>query len=267
MLKSKKNIFLYWDKGESNIPINHKMNIDSIKQRLYKTDWNVIVTSLDKNSKYYIENLIDLPDYFYDMKNKILDLNSIGGNQSDIIRLRLLEKYGGVYFDVSTILLKNSIEDIKLYDTLIKYKKANLAGYTNVTFTRKNLNGTNYFKDAKDGIELGILYAKQNSKIINTLNKEIDKYWTWKSKNKTYKNYPLFKKYKLTKVSFLNEYHIHYTIFHMIITRDKTLLDELVTQSIHMKGKENSKIDGAYAITYRFCRGSSGYDKANPKKC
>ncbi len=266
MLKSKKNVFLYWDKGEANLPIIHKMNIENIRQRLDKTDWSVIVTSLDKSSKYYAGNLIKLPDYFYDMHNRIIDLSTISGNQSDIIRLRLLEKYGGVYFDTSTIFLKNSIEDIKLYNILQKTKNANLAAYTNFTFTRKNNDGTNYFIGAKDGIELGILYAKNNSRIINILNQEIDKYWAWKTKANRYKEYPLFRKYKLTKVSFLNEYHIHYTLFHMIITREKTLLDELVTQSIHMKGKENATIDGAYAITDRFCRGISGYNKANPKQ-
>lgn len=265
MIKSNKNVFLYWDKGENRIPIFHKMNIENIRKRLEKTDWNVVVVSLDKTSKYYVENLINLPNYFFDMKNKITDLSTIGGNQSDIIRLRLLEKYGGVYFDTSTILLKNSIEDIDLYRKFIEFDNYKFAGYTNVTFTRKNNDGTNYFNKAKDGIELSILFAKNDSVIIKILNQEIDKYWYWKSKDKSYIDYPLFKKYKLTKVSFLNEYHIHYTIFHMIITRDILLLNELLTQSIHMEGKENSINDSAYAITDRFCRGASGYDKANPK--
>jgi hypothetical protein len=266
MIKNDKNIFLYWDNGEDKIPIIHKMNIDNIRKRLENTSWNIVVTSLDKTSKYYIENLISLPDYFFDMKKRINDLSTLGGNQSDIIRLRLLEKYGGVYFDTSTILLKNSIESIELYEEFIKLDKYKLAGYTNVTFTRKNDDGTNYFERAKDGIELGVLFAKKDSKIIKILNQEIDKYWNWKTKNKTYIDYPLFEKYKLTKVSFLNEYHIHYTLFHMIITRNKTLLNELVTQSIHMKNKENSKTDGPYAITDRFCRGKSCYDTANPKQ-
>jgi hypothetical protein len=265
MIKNNKNLFLYWDKGEDRIPIIHKMNIDNIRKRLENTDWNIIVVSLDKTSESYVENLINLPNYFFNMKNKINDLSTLGGNQSDIIRLRLLEKYGGVYFDTSTILLKNNIEDIELYKKFIKLDNYKLAGYTNITFTRKNNNSKNYFKNAKDGIELGVLFAKKDSKIIKSLNQEIDKYWHWKTKDKIYIDYPLFKKYKLTKVSFLNEYHVHYTIFHMIITRDILLLQELLTQSIHMQGKENSIKDGAYAIIDRFCRGNSGYDKANPK--
>ncbi|HIP11127.1 MAG TPA: hypothetical protein EYG73_00275 [Arcobacter sp.] len=265
MLIGSKNIFLYWEQGESNLPLIHRMNIENIKKRLNKSHWNVIVTSLDKTSKYYIENLIDLPNYFFHISDKILDLSTIYGNQSDIIRLRLLEKYGGVYFDTSTILLKDEIENINLYSSLMKNSQASLAAYSNITFTRKKGNGTNYFKDGKDGIELGVLYAKRNSIILSIMNKEIDKYWLWKTKNKNYKEYPPFKKYKLTNVSFLNEYHIHYTIFHFVITRDETLLDSLVTQSMHMKGKENSVVDGPYSISDRFCRDSYGLGSAKPE--
>ena len=266
MLLNSKNVFLYWEQGESNMPLIHRMNIENMKKRLDKSDWNVIVTSLDKTSKYYIKNLIELPSYFFYMDEKIKDLNVIHGNQSDIIRLRLLEKYGGVYFDTSTILLKDSIENINLYSILMNNDSVSLAAYTNITFTRKRENGSYYFKNGKDGIELGVLYAKKNSNIISIFNQEIDKYWFWKTKNKTYKEYPLFKQYKLASVSFLNEYHIHYTIFHLIITRDKTLLDDLVTQSMHMIGKENSIVDGPYSVFDRFCRGDSGYGSAKPER-
>jgi len=261
-----KNVFLYWDKGEANIPLTHMMNINNIRKRLRNTDWKVIVTSLVKESEFYIGKLIDLPDYFFDIENKIMDSSSISGNQSDIVRLRLLEKYGGVYFDTSTIFLRNTIEEIRLYDLLLRSKKSNVAGYTNVTFTRKNKDKTNFFKNAKDGLELGVLYAKKNSILLKVLNNEIDRYWLWKSKDKDYRDYFLFKKTKLKSVSFLNEYHIHYTIFHMVITREQSLLDDLVTQSMHMVGKENSTIDGPYSISDRFCRGASGYEKADPEK-
>lgn len=263
--RGSKNVFLYWDTGDKNIPLIHKMNVENIRRRLDKTDWNVIVTSLVKESEYYIGNFIELPDYFFNIKDKITDSNSINGNQSDIVRLRLLEKYGGVYFDTSTILLKNSIEEIKLYENLMASEKATLAGYTNFTFTRKNLDGADYFDNAKDGIELGILFSKKNSKLLKIFNQEIDNYWLWKTKDKNYKNYQCFKDCHLTSVSFLNEYHIHYSIFHMIITRDNSLLSNLTVQSTHMNGKENSVTDGPYSISDRFCRGKNGYSSANPK--
>lgn len=264
MIFDSKNIFLFWNKGEKDIPLIHKMNINNMKNRLRDSEWNIIVTTLDINDKYYVGNLIDLPEYFFQIKNKIKDINSLGGNQSDIVRLRLLEKYGGIYFDTSVILLKDKIEDIYLYKKFIK-ENAELAGYTNYTFTRK-INNKNYFNLAKDGIELGVLYAKKNSKILNIFNQEIDNYWKWKSIDKSYKEYPLFKKLNLTSVSFLNEYHIHYSIYHLIITRDKSLLDSIAVQSMHMKGKENSLKDGPYSVSDRFCRDKDGYGSAKPEK-
>ena len=265
MIFGSKNIFLFWNKGEKDIPLIHKMNIDNMKNRLKNSDWIIILTTLDKNDKYYVGNLINLPKYFFQIKNKIKDIDSLGGNQSDIVRLRLLEKYGGIYFDTSVILLKNRIEDISLYKKFIK-KDADLAGYTNYTFTRKIKDNKNYFNQAKDGIELGVLYAKKNNKLLKIFNKEIDKYWKWKNINNTYKDYPPFKEFNLTPVSFLNEYHVHYSIYHLIITRDKTLLDNLVVQSMHMKGKEDSQEDGPYSVSDRFCREKDGYGGAKPIK-
>lgn len=256
-----KNVFLFWHEGEKLMPIIHKMNIENIRKRLKNTEWNLIVTSLNINDENYIENYINLPDYFHGIKSKISDQNGVYGNQSDIIRLRLLEKYGGVYFDTSTIFLKKRIEDISLFKIFVNNINIQLAGYTNVTFTRKTSEGESYFPQAKDGIELGVLYARKDSELLKKFNYEIDLYWQWKTKEKNYKSYPEFK--KLTSVSFLNEYHIHYSIYHMIITREPKLLDLVETQSIHMKGKEEAVIDGPYAITDRFCRGKTSYERAN----
>lgn len=266
MIQNNKTVFLFWDTGEEQMPLFHKMNIENIRKRLVSSGWEIIVTSLNKKSPWYIEILINLPNYFFDLPRKITDIKGLAGNQSDIIRLRLLEKYGGCYFDTSTILLCDSIENISLYGVLQKNRDATLAGYTNYTFTRKDDYGRNYFLNAKDGMELGILFAKQNSQFLSTLNNEIDKYWNWKKKYLVYSDYPLFIKSNLTKVSLLNEYHIHYAIFQMLLTVDVSLLSHLATQSSHMLGKENAFADGPYSIQDRFCRGETRYESASPQK-
>ena len=180
--------------------------------------------------------------------------------------MRLLEKYGGCYFDTSTILLRDRIENIRLYSALQQAPDATLAGYTNYTFTRKNSDGTNYFPNAVDGMELGVLFAKPHSPFLRLFNEEIDQYWSWKRKGLRYIDYPLFAQNKLAPVSFLNEYHVHYSIFQLLLTRDRSLLNHLVTQSMHMIGKENSCIDGPYSIQDRFCRGPTTYAAASPER-
>lgn len=84
MIFGSKNIFLFWNKAENEIPLIHKMNIDNIKKRVKNSDWKVIVTTLGKNDEFYLKKLIKLPKYFFKLHNKLQDINSIGGNQSDI---------------------------------------------------------------------------------------------------------------------------------------------------------------------------------------
>jgi hypothetical protein len=89
---------------------------------------------------------------------------------------------------------------VSLYNNLIYSAGASLAGYTNVTFTRKDERGFNYFEDAKDGIELGVLYAKKNSNVLKIFNIEIDNYWNWKTSDKKYIDYPPFRDCGLRKI-------------------------------------------------------------------
>lgn len=264
-LENKKIVFLYWHSSKEDMPIGHALNIRNLEYRLSGSDWIVIVTTLDRRAPDYIENYISLPPYFHQLIKKAGDPSVQHGNHSDIIGLRLLERYGGVYLDTSTIFLRNNFEEVSLYN-LICSTDASLAGYTNVTFTRKNEKGCNYFEEAKDGIELSILYAKKNSNILRIFNFEIDNYWRWKTSDKKYMDYPPFIAYGLGEISFLNEYHVHYSIYHLIITRQPELLGEVVVQSMHRSGKEGALKHGPYAISDIFCRGKTSYESASSKK-
>lgn len=265
-LKNEKIVFLHWHSCKEDMPIGHYFNIRNLESRLSGSGWTIVVTTLDKRAPYYIENYISLPPYFHQLMEKAGDPSVQHGNHSDIIRLRLLERYGGVYLDTSTIFLRNGFEEVSLYNNLIYSAGASLAGYTNVTFTRKDERGFNYFEDAKDGIELGVLYAKKNSNVLKIFNFEIDNYWNWKTSDKKYIDYPPFRDCGLSQISFLNNYHVHYSIYHLIITRQPELLEEVVVQSMHRSGKETALRHGPYAISDIFCRGKTSYEPASSKK-
>lgn len=79
-------------------------------------------------------------------------------------------------------------------------------------------------------------------------------------------DYPPFRKYGLGQISFLNEYHVHYSIYHLIITRQPELLGEVVVQSMHRSGKETALTHGPYAMSDIFCRGKTSYEPASSKK-
>ncbi len=107
---------------------------------------------------------------------------------------------------------------------------------------------------------------KKMSNILQEFNREIDKYWEWKTFDKDYRDYPPFRKIGLGEISFLNEYHVHYSIYHLILTSQPELQREVIVQSMHRKGKETAITHGPYALSDLFCRGKSSYEPASPEK-
>lgn len=145
-----KNIYLLWLQGWENAPVLQKKVYSSwIK---HNSDWNII--KLDYyNLKDYDLNL----DYIYD-KNKRISPQAL----SDIIRVSLLKKYGGIWVD-STFLCLKPITDL--------YKESLL-----------HSNCFMYYRP-NGGSELShclysFIIANTNSCIINKLKEKVDIYWS-----------------------------------------------------------------------------------------
>lgn len=263
-LQFNKRVFLYWHAGEKSLPTLLKANLKNIRHRLNGSGWEVILLSQNRSDDNFIGNWIDLHHCLESIPKKRTDDSGNEALIGDVIRLNLLLKYGGVYFDMSTILLCSSIDELPLYKRLIVNQESTFAGYSNVTFTNK-VNGNPVFRNAIDGIELGALFAKKGSKFIQMYLKEIYKYWEWKKEQYDYRDYPDFRKYHLNSKSFLNEYHVHYSIYHLMLSKYPELHSQIECQSIHMIGKENSILHGPYAFTDLFARGN-GYSSASTEK-
>ena len=84
-----KNIYILWFQGFENSPDIIKKCVESWKH--YNSDWNIIL--LDNNN---LPNYLEL-DTYIDISSKNIELCHI----SDIIRLILLQKYGGVWVATS----------------------------------------------------------------------------------------------------------------------------------------------------------------------
>ncbi len=86
-----KILWMYWDKGIENItdPYN-KMCFEGWK--LLNPDWDIRILN-EKTVPNYIDN-------FNDFKGCIVQ------HQADLLRVKLLEKYGGVWADASTLPMK-----------------------------------------------------------------------------------------------------------------------------------------------------------------
>jgi hypothetical protein len=92
-----KTIYLFWAQGWKNAPWLQKQAAESWK--INNPNWNIELLD-EKNIKKYLPEV----DYLYD-KNNNISMQS----KSDIIRINLLNKYGGVWAD-STLLCMQSLD-------------------------------------------------------------------------------------------------------------------------------------------------------------
>ncbi len=109
-------IWIYWNSGIETAPILIRKCFESLKNNF--PDKNIIALS-DDNLKDYIV----LPDYIINKYKK----GKIGrAHFSDIIRISLLEKYGGCWLDSTVYCTSNDLPDFIFNSKLFVYKKMNL---------------------------------------------------------------------------------------------------------------------------------------------
>lgn len=94
-VKITKNIFLFWAQGFENAPIMINKCVESWKK--HNSDWDIHMVDLKNLHEYIkIEEYIDIS----------LLLNLKLAHFSDIIRMLLLKKYGGVWCDSTTFCMR-----------------------------------------------------------------------------------------------------------------------------------------------------------------
>jgi hypothetical protein len=93
--KFQKNIFLLWLQGWENAPWLNKQVAESWE--INNPGWKINYIDF-KNLKNYVDDI----DYIYDDTNKFISLQAA----SDIIRLSLLKKYGGVWADATMLCMQ-----------------------------------------------------------------------------------------------------------------------------------------------------------------
>ena len=101
-----KTIFWCWFKGLSNITKLGLAGLNSIKKNL--NDYNLIIIN-DTNIKDYV----NIPKYIMDKYKKGVFTPT---HFSDILRLELLNKYGGTWIDASVLVTKY---DPRFYDNIL----------------------------------------------------------------------------------------------------------------------------------------------------
>jgi hypothetical protein len=95
-------LWTFWDKGEEHLPKFLRICLQSWRHRC--PDWKVVVLS-PSNLLQYLELGTDLPSSFFDIDRASL--------QSDVARVAILARYGGVYTDISTLAMSNVAEQVR----------------------------------------------------------------------------------------------------------------------------------------------------------
>lgn len=141
-----KNVFTYWQGPKTNLIIELEDRLKTVCQ-----DSGYDLYALDDKS---IHEYIDIPDYFSNASHII--------DKSDLIRIELLVKYGGIWLDKDVLALKNfdhlfeSIE--RQGGFVVKVTIGRIMGFNNAILG--SLKGGAFYER----------WSKHNHKTVQTLN-------------------------------------------------------------------------------------------------
>lgn len=149
-------IWICWFQGMENAPLIVKKCYESVKKNLVGKD---IVVITDKNMDDYVK----FPDYIIEKYNKGIITKT---HMTDLLRLELLTKYGGMWLD-ATVLCTENINKIPKY-----YFESDLFFYQ-------------CLKPGRDGQSLymssWLMSSKTNNKILLITKDLLYKYWEFKN--------------------------------------------------------------------------------------
>ena len=143
-------VWICWFQGEQNAPDIVKACIKSIRRHL--SDREIIILS-DKNITEYL----DIPDYIKDKIGKSITLT----HYSDIIRVMLLNRYGGLWLDATTFCTSKNFADYILTLPLFAYQ--------NIDMMRRDI--------IPIVAESWMIYSKSNQRILLMVEKLLLEYW------------------------------------------------------------------------------------------
>ena len=154
-----KTLFIYWNQGFENAPVLVKKCLLSWK--LQNPTWNII--ELDETN---INEYIKLDDVIPNINNKKMRLN----HRANIIRLCLLEKYGGCWCDATTFCNKPLDSWLNNY-----IQESGFFAFERPLQKYKSLMISNWF-----------LYSSKNHYIIKQLKEKTIEYWSNRNETNFY---------------------------------------------------------------------------------
>jgi hypothetical protein len=155
-------VWICWLQGIDNAPLLVQRCYESIQKNLQEKD--IIVITADNFSKY-----VSFPDYIIEKWNKGIITNT---HFSDLLRLELLIRYGGIWLDATVLCTSGDVPHSMFHSHLFLYQT---------------------LKPGSNGhcvtISSWLIYARSNNKLLLATRKLLYEYWI---KNNAMVDYYLF---------------------------------------------------------------------------
>lgn len=154
--RDSKIIWQYWHQGVENAPPLIRQCLDSVKK--FNPDHEVKVLTFDTVSDY-----VDMPQKYYDLVNKGKIKIAFF---SDMLRLYLLRKYGGVWIDATIMLTAPLPQDILNADFMVMQKdvKTDLSENIMSCFFIRSVSNALFLELIKTALEN---YWQENDFVVN----------------------------------------------------------------------------------------------------
>lgn len=170
-----KTIWQFWDTGiNERTPKLVRMCFDSVQRNC--GDYNVIV--LDKNN---IKDYIDLPDFIYDK----IGCGFKMAHFSDLLRLYLLNSYGGIWID-ATIYLTAPIDSKILGADFFAFQRSSTPPNDEEIWKKFNKDYFSWNKNTPIKITNSFLVAKQGNMLLGDMLSILIDYWKREPDAQTY---------------------------------------------------------------------------------
>lgn len=174
-MNNKKIIWQFWYQGLDNAPCIIKQCMKSVKKYM-GDEYDIIV--LDKNN---IKDYLIFPDFIY----KKIKNNEFGEKTitifSDLLRVSLLNNYGGIWLDTAMLLSGKIKQDIANQDFFVFHRSIQ-APKDYKKWINFNYNFFSWDKNFKVNIVNGFILSNKNNEIMKIMQDVLINYWKYENK-------------------------------------------------------------------------------------
>lgn len=196
-----KTVWGFWESGEENLPAFNKYAVNHWRKLLEPAGYEIRILNLKENDKNNAITVLGgkelLPKNWNALDDIVKPYKGPDGKEvkmvpsivrSDLIRLAILEKFGGVWMDTSNALLRPL--DAIVIDAFNATKKT-VAAYVMDTYASADspkVDGV-----PVDGMENWLIIAKPESPLIKAWRKAFVNYWETRKKGEWIQDHELYK--------------------------------------------------------------------------